>query len=198
LQWSKFFGLGLAGLLFAASAQGTVILPGDALYDGNDGTPPYGPSNCEPGCINDLFGTTFDNTDLLYKAAAGDPDEGSYQGSYSFVWAPNLDDRNGGTLTWDTSQPAINCVSCYLAVKDGVHDPRYYFYDLSSQYGWNGMDTLSFSGFWADGRGDISHISIWGTSKSTTVPEPGTAALLLTGALGLFAARRRQNRVSAA
>ncbi|MCH8497401.1 MAG: PEP-CTERM sorting domain-containing protein [Marinobacter sp.] len=129
---------------------------------------------------------------MLYRASFGDPDEGSFANSYSASWVtkpgePN--DPTGGTISWDATQSSIACLACYLAVKDGNHDPRYYFFDLSGL--WDGVSDIVLSGFWADGRGAVSHVSIWGTT-GIIVPEPGTMAMLLTGLLGLVATRRRR------
>jgi hypothetical protein len=66
-----------------------------------------------------------------------------------------------------------------LAIKDGIHFPGYYFFDLGLA-GWNGTDSITLADFWPQ-KGAISHISIWG--DKTSVPEPGTLSLLGAGLL---------------
>ncbi|MBA3590458.1 PEP-CTERM sorting domain-containing protein [Methylibium sp.] len=47
------------------------------------------------------------------------------------------------------------------------------------------------TGFWPNG-GAISHVSIWGREADSTVPEPGTLALvgLALGAVGVLRRKR--------
>ncbi|WP_152208579.1 PEP-CTERM sorting domain-containing protein [Marinobacter changyiensis] len=182
-------------LMMASAASHALLLqPGNADYDGNDGAGSYGPGNCEPGCINDLFGTSFANNDdgLLYKAEFdGGLEEGGFTGSYEMTWAL---DATGGTLSWLEGTPFIVCGECYVAVKDGNNDPRYYFFDLSfgSELEWDGKEDLEFSNFWANTQGSISHISIWGDNTPVEVPEPSTLGLLGLGLMGLVYSRKRK------
>ena len=43
----------------------------------------------------------------------------------------------------------------------------------------------------------LSHLAFYNTDMTVSVPEPGTAALLLSGLMGLIMARRRQNKLQA-
>ncbi|MDX1553444.1 MAG: PEP-CTERM sorting domain-containing protein [Marinobacter sp.] len=178
-------------MMASAASHALILQPGNADYDGNDGAGSYGPSNCEPGCINDLFGTSFvDNGALLYKADFdGSTEEGSFTGSYDMAWTLDDGEPSGGTLSWVVDTSYIVCGECYVAVKDGNIDPRYYFYDISTL--WDGQEDLVFSNFWSDGQGAISHISIWGAS-AVEVPEPGTLGLLGLGLMGLAYSRKRK------
>jgi hypothetical protein len=150
-----------------------------------------GPSNCEPGCVDTIFGTS--GLSLLYKSNEdGDlvgSDSGTYAGSYS-TWFYNDIGDPGDALLFYTGGAQIGCPSCYLAIKDGNQTPAYYFYNLSA---WNGSETLSLQDFWP-GKGAISHISIWGRSTPTSVPEPSTMALLGLGLLAVAFTQRRRNR----
>lgn len=176
-------------MMASAVSHALLLQPGNADYDGNDGAGSYGPGNCEPGCINDLFGTTFaGNGGLLYKANFGGAEEGSFTSSYEMNWTLDDGEPSGGTLSWLLDTSYIVCGDCYVAVKDGNIDPRYYFFDISAL--WDGQEDLVFSNFWSNGRGAISHISIWG-SPAVEVPEPGTLGLLGLGLMGLAYSRRR-------
>lgn len=194
MKLSKFLKTAvIATALTVASAASHALLlqPGNADYDGNAATGPYGPSNCEADCINDLFGTSFVGNDgLLYKAEYdGGIEEGSFTGSYDMDWTLDDGEPSGGTLSWVIDTDFIVCGECYVAVKDGNIDPRYYFYDISAL--WDGQEDLVFSNFWSNGRGAISHISIWGGS-AVEVPEPGTLGLLGLGLMGLAYSRKRK------
>jgi len=185
---SKLLFAGLALLGIASAANATIVLnPGNTI----PGLPGMGPSNCEPGCVNTIFGTS--GLSLLYKSnedgdLVGD-DSGTYAGSYS-TWYYNDIGDPGNALLFYTGGSDIDCPSCYLAIKDGNQTPAYYFYNLSA---WDGHETLSLENFWP-GKGAISHISIWGRSTPTSVPEPSTMALLGLGLLAIaFTQRRRRN-----
>lgn len=180
--------LGLAG-----TAGATIILtpstPG--VIPGTSG---MGPSDCEPGCVNTIFDTS--GLLLLYKSDASDDwrdlgvgdDSGTYAGSYRTVFSDTITDPSAARITYQGGS-AIDCGSCYLAIKDGDHDPAYYFFDLSA---WDGLERLKLEDFWPRG-GAISHISIWGgvTPPVTAVPEPSTLGLLGFGLLVAGLARRR-------
>lgn len=146
----------------------------------------YGPSNCEPDCVETVFGVT--DLDLLYKADVGSADSGLFAASYTTAYLDTPTDPSGATLSHVASTSAIACGGCYLAIKDGNHSPGYYFYDLSA---WDGLETITLSDFWPR-QGAISHISIWGTA-GTSVPEPATLGLLGLGLLATGFARRKQS-----
>ena len=58
--------------------------------------------------------------------------------------------------------------------------------------GWNGTDTIEYSGFFAPKFKNVSHVSIYGFSRS--VPDGGSAAMLLGLALLGVASVRRMLR----
>jgi len=149
---------------------------------------PYGPSNCEPSCVNTVFGNTS-TLNLLYKADVGSADSGAYASSYFTTFLFSSLDPSGALVTYNGGA-AIDCTTCYLAIKDGNSSPGYYFYNLSA---WNGTESIYLNNFWP-GRGAISHISIWGGSTATSVPEPATLGLFGLGLLGLGAATRRRKK----
>jgi len=148
----------------------------------------YGPSNCEPGCVEEVFDA--EDLILLYKAdvpkLASDPvaESGVFALSYQTQFTNTSTDPSGATI----SGSGITCGTCYLAIKDGGQSPGYYFFDLGFA-GWDGSETITLADFWP-GKGAISHISIWG--DRTSVPEPGTLSLLGAGLLLAGWKRRKQ------
>lgn len=87
------------------------------------------------------------------------------------------------TIAWVQS-PHIIPDCTFLLVKDGNHEPAWYFFDLVAA-GWDGMETLTLNNFWP-GSGAISHVSMYDCTRS--VPDGGlTIALLGLGicALGI-------------
>jgi hypothetical protein len=188
---SKVLIAGLALLGLTGVANATIVLtpstPG--VIPGTGG---MGPSNCEPGCVNTIFGTS--GLSLLYKSdfltLGFGIDSGTYASSYTTWFSDTIFDPSDARISYDGGAD-IDCPSCYLAVKDGNQSPGYYFYDLSA---WNGRETLSLQNFWP-GKGAISHVAIWGrvtTTPPTSVPEPSTLALFGLGLLAVGLVRRRK------
>jgi hypothetical protein len=147
----------------------------------------YGPSNCEPECVETVFGV--DDLTLLYKADVGSPvlEEGTFAASYSTVFTNTALDPSGATISYVPELPSILCGDCFLAIKDGRSSPGYYFYNLSA---WDGIETITLADFWPQ-QGAISHVSIWG-GESVSVPEPATLGLLGAGLLLVGLRKRKQ------
>ncbi len=102
-------------------------------------------------------------------------------------------DPSDADITW-AGGAIIDCsAECYLVVKDGMKEPVWYIFDLT---GWNGTEIIELTSFWPDtsrGSGAISHVDILGgRGGNTTVPEPGTLALLGIGLFSMGLMRRRR------
>ena len=132
------------------------------------------------------FGASLlDPLTLLYKQDVGaSSDSGLFSTSYSTTFANTPTDPKDGKVTY-VGGSSMDCLACYLVVKDGNHSPAQYFFNISS---WNGTDAINLIDFWPQG-GAISNIAIWG--QATAVPEPATLLLVGSG-LGLAALKRRR------
>lgn len=173
-------------------ARALVLNPADMISGGA-----YGPSNCEPGCIYDVFGLASDpSLALLYKAEFGFDresetsfvtEEGSFSGWYTTNFSNTQRDPSNALIEQEGTG-YIDCPECFLAVKDGNTSPGYYFYDLAA---WDGMEDISLQNFWP-AQGAISHVSIWGRNVAS-VPAPAPLVLMGTGlfVMGLVVRKRR-------
>ena len=183
--------------LYAIGAQALLITPSLCT----DGTGPgcwYGddPVNPKADDIEAIVGIGFDLVEV-YKDNEGGVEEGPLQAYYNTEYLDSPDPSNADiTYTGDSGDPSISCPECFLLVKDGNNDPRWYIFDLTSLAGlvdWNGTDTLELRDFWFPGGGSISHIALY--SGANPIPEPTTMALLGAGLAGLIGLRgRRRNK----
>ncbi len=180
-------GTTLALLLGAAAEEARadiVLTPSTAGVFGAN----LGQSNCEPGCVYTAFSLTNDGSlSLLYKGETNDPDSGLFKASYDTIFSNAPGDPADALISF-VGGSVIACPTCYLAIKDGNHQPSYYFYDLAA---WNGTESLVLEDFWPQ-QGAISHVSIWGASAPRQdVAEPATVALVGLALLAAGAMRRR-------
>ena len=170
-------------LTFGAQAHALSITPSMSFLSGPE---------TSQSDINDLISSYTGGNDELYKAESNPYGEsGVLAGSYATVFFATPTDPSGATITYTggdiVGQPA------YLLVKDGNHNPGWYFFNLGSPpptpgLGWNGMETLALSGFWP-AEGAISHVSLYG---ERSVPEPATMLLLGTGLVVLAGFGRKK------
>jgi hypothetical protein len=141
--------------------------------------------------INDALAALGIPGPELYKQNVGEAtDSGAFAGSYTTTFQNTPTEPAGATIVWDGApDPFINSDPVYLLIKDGkLGDPAWYLYSLD----WDGMETITLSGFWEGAQGSISHVAIYGTA--TSVPDSGSIAMLLGMALmGLAGVRRLLN-----
>ncbi len=130
---------------------------------------------------------------LYYKQDFGGGESGIFSDNYetSFTGFDSSGEPTGADIIHDIGDlVSISCPECYLVVKDGSNgNPSQYIIDLAS---WNGLDTLSLSGFW-DGSGvagAISHVAIYGDVSA--VPVPAAIWLFGTALIGLVGFGKRK------
>lgn len=139
--------------------------------------------------INTAIAAWASDGTLLYKSTQSDGSElGSFSDSYNTTY---------GTLTTASAiiaydgPTAINSNPVYALIKDGqlpaTGGNTWYFYQIN---GWNGTDSIDFSGYFTGIQGKISHVSLYGTSSN--VPDGGSTLVLVGLAIaGLGLARRK-------
>lgn len=190
MKMIKLLGL-LGALAFSSTALSATldIMPTDCATTGADyelgATCWTTDDNSQPDAasLSTLTGIPAADLNELYKANQG----GSDGDDYTTTFSNSATDPEDATIEWDGGG-FISCVTetCILVVKDGKHSPAVYVFDIT---GWDGQDQINLTAFWPQ-QGAISNVSIWGGS-STSVPEPGTLALLGIGLFGMGAMRRR-------
>ena len=165
-----------------AQADPLIILPFDASFQGFTDPPSNGGmfDDANAACGNCL-------TDEVFNS---DGDSGILGGSYTYS---QIDEHNG-TLSYDGGS---TFTGGFLFVKDGQANPNWFVFNLTA-LGWDGVTDLVLQDlFIADGipegdqDGGISHITLYGGSGPTSVPEPATLSMLGLGLFGLSIARRR-------
>jgi hypothetical protein len=129
-----------------------------------------------------LSGLGYSNLTEEYKneedtGTESGPAAGWYTTSYNSGALPD----NDATFRWDGGS-FISAANTFALIKDGKSTPAWYLFDIS---GWNGQDTIEFSGFWPSKAGAISHITVLSAQGGTAVPDSGSVLVLL--ALALFA-----------
>lgn len=135
-----------------------------------------GSSSSEPSLSTIQTLTGVPDLYIAYKKDVPSTESGTLAGSYTTTFNGDL---SGGTIVWDSPAAAIASSDVYMLVKDGNHDPTWYLFDLSTV--WDGMETITLSGFWP-GQGDISNVVIY-AGETTSVPDGGTTVLMIGAGL---------------
>jgi hypothetical protein len=120
----------------------------------------------------------------IYKQNVGGSETGSVAGSYLTTFFNTPTDPAGATIEY-VGGPVASAT--HLLVKDGNQEPAWYFFRLA----WNGLETITLENFWPN-NGAISHVTLYGGTPTTRVPEPGTMGLLGAGLLAFGFLRRRK------
>ena len=128
----------------------------------------------------------------FYRGEHPSKEEGPFAPSYTTTFSLSANDPANALIEWVNGQPWIAANPVFLHVKDGVHTPNNYVFDIS---GWDGQADISLLNFWLkfdedDGyTGAISHITVFGAPEDSdsddgVIPEPAT--LLIWSALGIL------------
>jgi hypothetical protein len=136
----------------------------------------------EGSCGWDVNATSLD---LLYKSNVSGGESGLFASSYDTTFSNTTSDPSDALIQY-VSGSYINCIECYLIVKDGNNSPAQYVFSLTAI--WDGTSNLDLTGFWPN-QGAISNVAIWG--KAMSVPEPATLLLAGLGIATMALLRRR-------
>lgn len=191
-------GLLATGLLLVGqAAQALVLTPDDCSLNGGSVTCWYLPNNSQPNAdsIETLVGSSAD-LDELYKANVGGGEEGAAATWYETTFSNPSNDPEDALIEWVASGlDKIIGDEIYLLVKDGKHNPPGYVFDISLL--WDGEEAIQLDGFWP-AQGAISNVTIFasdgGGSPPQGVPEPGIAALLGFGLIGISVVGRNRKQ----
>lgn len=170
----------VAGLSFSAHA--IVITP----TSGALGTTRWvGPETGQPAIDAAISGILGSSTEL-YKQNVGGAEEGLLAANYITTF--NSTDPENALIKYVSGN--IIGATAYLLLKDGNNNPGWYLFNLTA-LGWNGTADIAANGFWPD-QGSISHVSLYGTRGSSSVPDGGTTLALLGMAIGSLGLLRRK------
>jgi hypothetical protein len=175
---------------YSTASQALTVSPADCTVPNNCVT-----SNSTGGNDRNVFSPLLDGLDLLYKyetGSAGEDGSATLALSYETTIATeSAGDYIGATVTYQGGGDIVDCsFPCYLAVKDGNHQPARYLFDLTMNgLFWNGTDDLVLADFWP-GQGSISNFAIYGTASP--IPVPATIWLFGTALIGFVGMSRRR------
>lgn len=176
-------------LLFAANASALTLMPGGEFTSGAEFPAYNNPDAADVSTLLTDILMTDTIVDLLYKDNVGGAEEGlsNFQAAYDTTYSNTPTDPADALIEYISGDVMTD--ASWLLVKGGVQEPSWYLFETE---GWNGIDDIVLTGFWPN-QGAISHVSIFGTDTSTSVPEPATLLLLSFGLLGFaFANKRKQ------
>ena len=174
---------------YSATGQALTVSPADCTAVNNCLT-----SNDNGGNDRNVFSPLLDGLDLLYKYETDPPnlEDGSATLALSYETTMATEDPGdfiGATVTYQGGDIVDCSFPCYLAVKDGIHQPARYLFDLTMDgLFWNGTDDLVLANFWPGG-GSISNFAIYGTASP--IPVPAAFWLFGTALIGFIGFSRR-------
>ena len=144
----------------------------------------FGNETSEADIISIINASAYAPLTQLYKATRADGSEsGAFAGNYSTSFADTILPNSEALITWD-GPASINSNPVYAFIRDGsATNYNWYLFNIS---GWNGTDSIQYSGFFAGQN--ISHVAIYG-NNSSRVPDGGSTVVFLglaTAAMGMF------------
>ena len=124
-----------------------------------------------------VIDAAYPGLELLYKSteSSGEP-EGPFKLYYNTAY--EILPPASATIRWIGSGPFISLSPVYALITGGHTDYAWYFFDIS---GWNGKDTIEFSGFYRGVQTRLANVSIYGAEVA--VPDTGSVGFLLGMAL---------------